>query len=261
VTSIVKSAKRAIGRRIKSGRPKEPLNTFAAAPTRAPPFDNDAARLFYEHSGRLIHKWDHYLEIYDRFFAPYRGKPAAILEIGVSQGGSIELWRKYFGPSAKIAGVDVEPRSAFTLDENMKIFIGSQADPELLSQALAWLGPPDIVIDDGSHQVRHQHASLDYLFPRMAPRGLYVCEDLHSNYWAKYGGGYRKPSTFIERMKRLVDDLHAWHHRYGEGDKAIAAGQVFGLHFFDSLVVVEKRPTTRPSHIKVGNPVFSSRSK
>lgn len=50
--------------------------------------------LFYEHDGNLIHKWDHYFEIYDKYFQKYRGEKLTILEIGISHGGSLQLWKK-----------------------------------------------------------------------------------------------------------------------------------------------------------------------
>jgi len=42
--------------------------------------------IFECHTGKLIHKWDHYFEIYDRHFNKYIEKDVVVLEIGVSQG-------------------------------------------------------------------------------------------------------------------------------------------------------------------------------
>ena len=43
--------------------------------------------LWDEHDGRLIDKWAHYLPIYERYFAKFRGTACRILEIGVCHGG------------------------------------------------------------------------------------------------------------------------------------------------------------------------------
>ncbi|HLW90748.1 MAG TPA: class I SAM-dependent methyltransferase, partial [Roseiarcus sp.] len=203
----------ALRKYLRRGLPREPYASFGAPADQHSSFRNDLEREFYGHQGRQIHKWGHYLEVYDRFFAPLKhaGRPVGLLELGVQHGGSLQLWRKYFGPSARIAGIDVDPRTEFE-SENIKVFIGSQADPATLDRAAQWLDALDIVIDDGSHVASHQSASLDHLFPLLSPGGFYICEDLHTSYWRSYEGGYRRRGAFIERIKRLIDDMHAWHH-------------------------------------------------
>lgn len=57
-------------------------------------------RLFYGNQGPIVYKWKHYLSIYDKHLAPFRNKPVRLLEIGVFKGGSMRLWRQYFGPEA-----------------------------------------------------------------------------------------------------------------------------------------------------------------
>jgi 23S rRNA U2552 (ribose-2'-O)-methylase RlmE/FtsJ len=208
-------------------------------------------RAFYQHDGRIITKWHHYLEVYERFLSPFKNRETIrLLEIGVDQGGSLQLWRKYLGKNAKIAGLDINPKTEFS-EENIRVFIGSQDDPLTLDRALEWLGGIDVVIDDGSHIVSHQMAALNYLFPRLSEGGLYICEDLHTNYWSEFEGGFRKRQTFIERMKRAVDDINQWHHRFGAKD-ATLAHKVFGIHFYDSMVVLEKRSIARPFHEERG---------
>lgn len=63
---------------------------------------NDLEKYFRENKGNLIHKWMHYFEIYDRYFKQYRNKEVTILEIGIYQGGSLQMWKDYFGPAAMI---------------------------------------------------------------------------------------------------------------------------------------------------------------
>src|SRR5690349_839743 len=92
----------------------------------------DLGDIFFSHSGRLIHKWAHYLDHYDRHFAKYRNTPVKMLEIGVSKGGSLEMWREYFGPQAVIYGIDVDPECASRVDAPNQVRIGSQDDPTFL---------------------------------------------------------------------------------------------------------------------------------
>jgi hypothetical protein len=135
------------------------------------------ATLFEAHEGRLIDKWAHYLPIYEHYFARFRGTACRILEIGVSHGGSLQLWKAYFGPKAQIVGIDIDPRCQDYEEDQITIHILDQAnlrtDPE-------WPYDYDIVIDDGSHQARDQEASFKALWPRT--RGLYVIEDCHTGW-------------------------------------------------------------------------------
>jgi cephalosporin hydroxylase len=246
----------------RTGNPREHFDSFASESTARPHGTDGIGQVFYAHDGRLIHKWGHYLEVYDRFLSPLKSRATTrLLELGVSHGGSLQMWRKYFGPEARIAGVDLDPRTEFS-EPNTRVFIGRQDDPLTLGRTLEWLGGIDVVIDDGSHIVQDQMATLDHLFPRLSEGGIYICEDLHTNYWnwsecfgTKFGGGYRKRNTFIERIKRAVDDLNQWHHRFGAKDGTLR-GRLFGIHFYDSMIVLEKRAVERPFHIKVGTPAF-----
>ena len=70
---------------------------------------NELEKYFFSNTGNLIHKWRHYFEIYDRHFSRYRGSDVHVLEIGAYQGGSLQMWKHYFGPSAQIYGVDINP--------------------------------------------------------------------------------------------------------------------------------------------------------
>jgi cephalosporin hydroxylase len=207
---------------------------------------------FFSHQGRLAHKWVHFLPVYDRLFAPYRGKPITFLELGVSWGGSLQLWRSFFGPEANIHGVDVIPDYIKHCDPPTTVHIGSQADPEFLRRVVEKSGPPDIVLDDGSHVASHQRASFKTLFPLVKPGGLYVIEDLHTAYWPKFEGGFRRPGTGIEMIKALIDDQHGWYHSrpaaFAERE------QIGGILVFDSLTAIERIDRPRPGHFKVGLP-------
>ena len=212
---------------------------------------SDLAKIFFTHRGRIVHKWIHYLDIYDRHFAAYRHTPVRMLEIGVFHGGSLEMWREYFGSDASICGIDVNPECANRVTPPNQVRIGSQADPEFLRSVVDEFGAPDIILDDGSHIARHQRVSFDTLFPLLREGGLYVIEDLHTSYFpGKDGGGYRRKGTAIEYVKEMIDDMHAWYHRKRP---ATPTRQLIGaIHFYDSIVIIEKRRVDRPSHIMVG---------
>ena len=210
----------------------------------------EMARLFFDTRGHMIHKWLHYLPIYERYFASFRGTPVRMLEIGVSGGGSLDLWRRYFGFDAVIYGVDIDPACAAVASPPNQVRIGSQADPRFLLGVVGEMGALDIVLDDGSHVSSHQRVSFETLFPRLVEGGLYVIEDLQTAYWADYDGGYRRPGTAIELVKRMVDDMHAWYHRRPTATPA--KDEIGAIHVHDGIVVIEKRRRAPPRVIAVG---------
>lgn len=146
-------------------------------------------------------KWEHYFPIYDKHFAKYQDKPVRVLEIGVSHGGSLQLWKQYFGAKAHITGMDIDLRCADYEEDRIEILICNQAH---IGQPLEY----DIVIDDGSHVKEHQEASFKALWEHT--RGPYLIEDCHSGYpdVAAYGFDahvYQYPWVMVlERPKRLI---------------------------------------------------------
>jgi Methyltransferase domain len=218
--------------------------------------DNPLEEYFFNNPGRLIHKWHHYFEIYHRHFQRFRGRSPVVVEIGVFHGGSLQMWRQYFGEGAGIVGVDVNPACRQLEEAQISVVIGDQADRRFLRELRAGLPRIDIVIDDGGHKMAQQIATFEELYPYLQPEGVYLCEDLHTSYWPDYGGGLRREGTFIEYSKALIDRLHGWHSI----DPRLAADEftrgTFALHYYDSVLVVEKRPIRPPVHSQTGTPSF-----
>lgn len=86
---------------------------------------NDLERFYFGESHRLINKWLHYFEIYERLFSKYRGKKIKMLEIGVFKGGSLQMWKDYFGKDATIVGVDINPECKSFEEDGIHVEIGS----------------------------------------------------------------------------------------------------------------------------------------
>jgi len=140
----------------------------------------DLAPLFAQHRGEGVDKWHHYLPLYERYLGPWRGRPLRFLEIGVFKGGSLEMWRKYFGPEAVIYGIDIDPTCARFDGRDGQVRIGSQDDRAFLGRVIDEMGGVDVVLDDGSHVMAHLRATLAALFPRLSQGGTYIVEDLHT---------------------------------------------------------------------------------
>lgn len=220
------------------------------------PVDGSLIKYFLNNKdGRLIHKWLPYFEIYEKHFARFRGTDVVVLEIGVSHGGSLQMWKKYFGPKARIIGVDIDKRCKSVEESQIEVFIGDQADPAFWSKFKKAVPRVDIVIDDGGHTMKQQITTFENLFSHVSPRGIYICEDLHTSYMKEFGGALRKKDTFIEMAKGLIDDLTAWHSEDPEYFKISSfTKSAHSITFYDSLVAIEKRPMTAPVAKQIGKP-------
>lgn len=216
---------------------------------------NDFEVFFLKKKGKKnIHKWFHYLEVYDRYFSKFRNKEISFLEIGVENGGSLEMWKDYFGPKAKIYGVDINPNCKKYEEEQIEIFIGSQEDGEFLNSLKTKIPKLDIIIDDGGHTMNQQIVTYEHMISHMTDDSIYICEDLHTSYWPKfYGGGLKKEGTFIEYSKNIIDYINAWHSN--EQEIGFETKNIFGVHYYDSMLVLEKRIIKEPFHADNGTVV------
>ncbi|MBF0265779.1 MAG: class I SAM-dependent methyltransferase, partial [Gammaproteobacteria bacterium] len=110
---------------------------------------------FLINDGKVINKWRHYFPIYEKHLSPWRNKSINFLEIGVSKGGSLQMWHRFFGPMATIVGIDLDPESKEAEEDGIHVRIGDQGSPEFLQQLIDEFGQFDIIIDDGSHMMEH----------------------------------------------------------------------------------------------------------
>jgi hypothetical protein len=194
---------------------------------------------FLTNQGKIIHKWEHYFPIYERHFAPWRNRSLNFLEIGVSKGGSLAMWRRYFGPLARIVGIDIDKRCKAHEDPGLFVRIGDQSDAAFLQSLIDEFGPFDVVLDDGSHEMAHIRATFEFLYPRTPKNGVYMVEDLHTAYWPKFGGGLDNPDSFINFAKTLIDKLNADHSLGAVAPDAFTR-QTYSMCFYDSVIAFEK---------------------
>ena len=211
--------------------------------------------------GRLINKWSNYFDVYEKHFSRFVDKEIVILEIGVSHGGSLQMWKNYFGNKAKIYGIDIDPRCKDFEEENIEIFIGSQADKHFLEGVINKIPKLDILIDDGGHTMKQQIISYEVLFKHIKENGVYLCEDCHTSYWNQWGGGYKRRGSFIEYTKNWIDYLNAFHSHSSSLKVNDFTKNVKSIHYYDSIVVLEKGSVTKPTVVNGGNMSFPPPTK
>jgi hypothetical protein len=162
------------------------------------------------------------------------------------------MWKRYLGADAQILGIDIDPSCAAAEEEQVAVRIGDQADPAFLQSLIDEFGAPDVVLDDGSHQMNDVAASFGFLYPRLASGGVYFVEDMHTAYWGEYGGGLGHPDSFIELSKRLIDELNAEWTRSALHPTEFTRSTL-SMHFYDSCVVFERGKRLTKIALKIGS--------
>jgi hypothetical protein len=146
-----------------------------------------------------------YLKFYERYLEPLRDREIKFLEIGIFNGASLSVWEEYF-PKATIVGMDINTATLRFARGRVLVELADQSNVEDLVQLGMKHGPFDVIIDDGSHMWEHQLTSLKTLFPFVKEGGIYVVEDLQTNYGA-FEPSYRGVSSIscVDYLKALVD--------------------------------------------------------
>ncbi|MBK8418332.1 glycosyltransferase [Candidatus Villigracilis saccharophilus] len=216
-------------------------------------------QLYREHKGKLSDKWSLYLTEYDRLFTVYRNQPVQLLEIGVQNGGSLEIWDQYFPNAGKIIGCDINPSCAALQYRSSRIAVvtGDANSDEYQNEILQYAPTFDIIIDDGSHDSSDIVRSFARYFPCLNETGMYVAEDLHCSYWDNFEGGLHQPLSAMSFFKRLADILNHEHWRNGRSGRELLAAfcdefgvdfddlelaRIHSIEFLNSLCVIKKSP-------------------
>ena len=95
-----------------------------------------------------------------------------IVEVGIGHGGSLQMWKNYFGEGAQIHGIDIVERR-FLEEDQITIWLGNQSDKDFWKIFFQRIPEVDIFIDDGSHESKDQIITLEEVFSRISKEGVY----------------------------------------------------------------------------------------
>src|ERR1700686_4573748 len=214
--------------------------------------------LYKSHAGKVSDKWSLYLDEYNRLLTPYRDKTVRLLELGIQNGGSLELWDQFFPNAEKLVGCDVNPSCADLKYDGARIVVvaGDSNTQEGQQAILAHCPRFDIIIDDGSHRPGDIIRFFCRYFRYLDEGGLYLVEDLHCSYWKEFAGGLFHPHSTMNFFKRLADVVNHEHwavertrlelldgfaRRYGVtfGEELLAS--IHSIKFLNSLCIIDKQ--------------------
>ena len=212
-------------------------------------------KLFLNNGGNICNKWIHYLDIYEKHFAKFVGKKFTMFEIGVSKGGSVEMWRDYFGKDVTIVGIDIDKKCKQYEGEQINIEIGDQSDWNFLQMLIDKYGIPELVIDDGSHIMKDLIASFNFLYPLLKDGSIYLAEDLHTCYISEpYNGN--GVNTFMNLVKTHIDELSTGNLKVQVNNNRELSeiwATTNSITCYDSIVVYEKRKQGRRFDLNTGS--------
>lgn len=219
---------------------------------------NELLNLYRAHTGKISDRWLAYLKQYDLLLAPWRDRPVRLLEIGIQNGGSLEIWGRYFPNASVLVGCDIDPLCEnLTYDDpRIRIVVGDASSDNTELRITAHSPEWDLVIEDGSHQSRHIVDAFARFFPKVSVGGMFIAEDLHCSYWREFEGGLADPLSSVAFFKRLADLVNFEHWgipisraeylagftaHYGCHFDEAALAQVHSVEFVNSQCVVRKR--------------------
>ena len=218
--------------------------------------------------GKVSDKWDLYLDVYNDSLEGFRDKKINFLEIGVQNGGSLETWAEFFKNALKLVGCDIDHKCSSLVfeDPRIHIVVGDATKVETAEQIGLIVPNLDVVIEDGSHTSRDIVRSFVEYFPRIAPGGIYIAEDLHCCYWSEFGGGLGNPRSGMEFFKALSDCLNSNHwlreditqstyaSNYGEMHNAKISDEILdtitAIEFYDSMCIIRKAKNAQTGRIR-----------
>ncbi len=223
---------------------------------------NTLEAIYADHTGKVSDKWSIYLIEYERIFSQYRHKPLSLLEIGIQNGGSLEILAKYFQQGRQFVGSDINPDCAKLVFDDPRIsFVLGDANTDKAQSAIQGIAPSfEIILDDGSHRSNDIVKSFARYFPLLLDGGVFIIEDLHCSYWAEFEGGLFDPYSSLAFFKKLTDVIN--HEFWGipKQRASVLKGffskydiligeetlqQIHSIEFINSMCVIKKMEHVR----------------
>jgi hypothetical protein len=200
---------------------------------------NSNLKLFqiYKNLKRVSLKCDTYFQVYEELFSKYVDKKITFVEVGVLQGGSLFMWREYFGKDARIIGIDLHPNAKELEKHGFEIYVGSQSDKNFWKNFYFKVGKIDVLLDDGGHVNDQQIITLGESVHNINDNGIIVTEDVHTSYFKKFGNPSKY--SFINYSKYLVDVVNSRFPETKIKKNNNFRNKIYSISFYESVVAIK----------------------
>lgn len=128
---------------------------------------------------KVTHHGYHFF--YPAFLDKIRDEEFNMLEIGHGSGESAKMWCEYF-PNSNFFCVDINIEIIY--NDRCQVIKADQSSSDDLQKVASKVGSAKLIVDDGSHNPKHQFDTFYYLFENLLEDGgIYIIEDIETNYW------------------------------------------------------------------------------
>jgi hypothetical protein len=193
-------------------------------------------------------KHTNYFDVYDKLLKKFIGKKIVFVEIGILDGGSLFMWRDFFGKSARIIGVDLNPEAIKWREHGFEIFIGDQSKSKFWIDFYGEVGDIDVILDDGGHRNDQQIITTMAALQHVRDGGLIIIEDTQTSFM-KFES-FRKYS-FVSFLKSKIKSLFARSDEL-RLKKDMFSDSVHSIEFFTGICAlhVNRRLSTSAQRIE-----------
>lgn len=144
-------------------------------------------------------RFHNYLDFYQEQL-PGQSFNGRLLEIGIMDGYSMQMWREYYPDAAEIIGLDIMPKQHLDIPGVTMLQLNA-TDIEAVNE----LGNFDIILDDGSHMSLEQQQAFFWLYNnQLNTGGYYIIEDLWTSYMDAYINSKYTTKEVLTKLERTI---------------------------------------------------------
>ncbi len=178
-------------------------------------------------------KHSSYFLTYENLLSHYKNKQIIFVEVGIHNGGSLFMWKKFFGDNSRIIGIDLNPKAKELENYGFEIFIGNQSDSTFWKEFYKSVGNIDVLLDDGGHTYEQQIITVYNSVDFINDGGMIIVEDTHTSYFKNFG--YPSKYTFTKWAYKIADNINARSKKVNLRNP-LFMDKVFSIEFFESIV-------------------------
>lgn len=150
-------------------------------------------------------------KVYEKIFKPIQKDTNIFVEIGVGNGNSLKIWKKYFN-CERVIGIDNDETILKSKIDGCELLKCDQSIESDLIETSNNINNANIILDDGSHKMYDQQKTFAIFFKALAPGGIYIIENIQTSLECKmpsksiFGWGDPNKTTTLDMLKGFSEE-------------------------------------------------------